>query len=285
MRLARWLCAGSLWSLIVLSSIGGATADVSEASKLYEQGTTAHEKGEYLKAAQLFARADELVPDPAALQAALSSVLLADDPVLAMRLAARSARVRDNEALTETAAAVHKRFVARAGRITVRCHPCRVSIDGHQIPASQTYWATVGEHKVVIEFGGQSQHRSVRVKGGETVSVVPILVEPPSPTPERNGISPAWFWVGVGVSALFTGATIASAVDTANQYAGFEAQPTDSAARSGQSAQIRTNVLFGSSIGLGAITTTLGLFADWSSESVATVILPDGGILSVETRF
>jgi len=254
------------------SALAEEPSAAARASHLYEQGTAAHERGEYLKAAKLFAKADDTLPDATALQAALSAVLLADDPVLAVRLAARADRNPYDQDMSAAAAAARSKFGHLVGRIGVRCKACRVRIDGGSAAANKPHWVLTGKHEVVIELGGKSQRRSVRVEAGSTVDVVPLMVEldkpkpPPSepPEPAREGISQAWFWVGLGASALLGGATVLSAVDTATLHRDFEELPTESLASAGREAELRTNVLIGTTAGVAAVTATLAFFVDWS---------------------
>ncbi len=266
------------------------------ASDLYEQGTRAHQAGEYAKAARLFAQADEILPDAAALQAALSAGLLAGDPVLAISLAARADRNPYDQDMSAAAAAVRSKYSHLVGRVAVRCKACRVRIDGKSSPANQPRWVLTGKHEIVIEVAGRSQRRSVQVEAGASVDVVPLMVEPDKPQtppitqpagPDGAGISPAWFWVGVGASALLGGATILSAVDTATLHGEFEEQPTQSSASAGQDAEIRTNVLIGGAAGVAAVTATLAFFVNWSGNPppVSGALLPGGGLLSASGTF
>ena len=111
------------------------------------------------------------------------------------------------------------------------------------------YW-----HTVVIDDGARKQPFEVWVDPGANVSVAPApIADPvtkPSPTSNAraarassNGLSPAWFWTGAGVSAVVGGLTIASAVDTRNTYEEFSAAPSANLKNEGLDAQLRTNLL------------------------------------------
>ncbi len=76
---------------------------------------------------------------------------------------------------------------------------------------------------------------------------------------EGHGISPGWFFAGLGVTAALGGGAIASGVDTLAKHAAFERGEDVSSA--GQAAQLRTNVLLFSCAGAGVATAAIGIFA------------------------
>jgi hypothetical protein len=98
--------------------------------------------------------------------------------------------------------------------------------------------------------------------------------------------------VGLGATAIAGAATIVSGVDTANQHSSFTSQqcgsrnppvpdPCPGLASNGQSAQTRTNVLLGVTVGLAAVTTVTVFFVRWHDTRVG--VSPGG--LTVAGRF
>jgi hypothetical protein len=102
----------------------------------------------------------------------------------------------------------------------------------------------------------------------------------------RAGLAPAWFFVGVGVTALASGLTLASGLDAVakhDQFAangcgsgatGPRASDCDARGRAGESAQLRTNLLLGASSVLAVATVAVGVFAvRWKDGTRARVAL------------
>jgi hypothetical protein len=262
--------------LVELAIAAPALADdprsLDAASRLFEQGVEAQRRGDFQSAAQHFARADEQVADPAALEAALSASLRADDPVLAMTLVERSRRAPAPASLTRAAEGAQAKFAGRVGRIKVRCAACRATVDGLAVDVNASRWVTPGEHEVMIEIDGRADRRKLHVDAGSSTDVVPMVAPGPAapeaprtararPPPSSGGLSPAWFWITLGATAAVGGGTIASGVDTAAQHAAFVKAPTGPGAEQGKAAQTRTNILTGATAGLGLLTIGIGVFA------------------------
>lgn len=92
-------------------------------------------------------------------------------------------------------------------------------------------------------------------------------------TVEPSGWSPAVFWVGVGLTAVAGGVTAWSGIDTQkhpgadNVRAACSSGSPDcqSLYQDGRDRQSRTNILAGTTAGLGVVTILIGAFAtDWS---------------------
>jgi hypothetical protein len=142
----------------------------------------------------------------------------------------------------------------------------------------------------------------------------PPSAEPPAtiadtaaPT-ERNGLSPTVFWIGAGVTALSAGVSIWSGVDAQNNP-GPDRVRSECAGRDtscpayqeGKSAELRTNVLWGVTGGLGLATILIGsLWTDWGGPVVPEAVVvskpsgprvspwfnvADGAMLGAQGRF
>jgi hypothetical protein len=115
----------------------------------------------------------------------------------------------------------------------------------------------------------------------------PAAIAPPAATlaapAPQEGLSPAWFWAGLGLTAVAGGLTIASGVDTLSKHDAFM-NGLNEAAESGKAAQTRTNLFLGVTGALGLSTAALGLFAvRWhtaSPRAPALVLQPGGATLA-----
>jgi hypothetical protein len=271
---------------------GAPPAHIEQARDAFDQGAAAHARGDFGKASGYFARADELVPSDEALEAAIDSATRADDAVLAMRLVDRSARsTSTQQGLADARKAAEERFRRRTGRVLIECE-CSPTLDGRPIAAGVPTWALAGSHDVLAMRGDVRAAAKVVVEP-DRIAEVKLAFEPvtspasparaidartdpadrapPVHTP-RSGLSPTWFWIGAGATALLGGAAALSGVDTLSRRDDFEragcpAQGSagcDRISSDGRSAQLRTNLLIG-----GAAAAALGsvvlatVLVDW----------------------
>lgn len=285
---ASWLVLALF--LAAASDASAQAADVAAARDAYDRGAASYDAGEYAVAATQLSRADALVPNDVALELALKAAVKANDAVLVMELAARAdgRRSRTLHAVRDDA---RSRMSARVGRVTVACAPgtrCTATFDDTPFPVGEARWVLTGDHRVVIDSGdGNRQAFPVRVDPGVTVPVTAastpahVPIPPPSDArrtsieqaphvvaPPRSGVSPVWFWVGAGLSAVLGGVTIASAVDTRSKYDEFSVRPSSALSNDGAEAQLRTNLLFAGTAASAVTTAVLGLFfVRWGAPS------------------
>lgn len=303
-------CARTLGTLLALAvglSIGSTSgaaradeADVKHAREAYDRGVRAHDAGDDASAARAFAEADGLFPTPASLEGALESSMRADDPALGLELLDRAEGRPLDASLRRTVDAARKRFAGRAGRIRFECRGasrCLVAVDGAAVPSQKQAYVRIGPHAVVLQRDGQRLERLVEVSS-ETV-VVGNEESPPKPSPvvvtpaispvtsehtSSSGISPTWFWVGLGATAALGAFTVASGVDAVNIHDRFEQRgcspgasgPVSSVCSGihddGRGAELRTNVLLGVTGALAVATAAVGIFAvRWKSGAEARV--------------
>jgi hypothetical protein len=264
------------------TSAAPARADDAEAArKAYDRGASAYDSGDFAVAAAELGRADELLANDVALELALKAAVKADDALAAIALVARAERRTRTGTLGAAAAAAREKMAGRTGAVTVLCRgwtSCTATLDGKDIPVGQRQLALTGAHRVVVQgAGGPRETLSVRVEpeGAVDVSPSPPAAAPPAlapslarePSPARpSGISPAWFWVGVGLTAVVSGAAVASAADTRSKHDEFQTNPSTALQRDGLDAQLRTNLLVGGAGASAIVTTILGLvFVRWSA--------------------
>jgi len=91
------------------------------------------------------------------------------------------------------------------------------------------------------------------------------------------------FFSGVGLTAVATGLTIASAVDTRAARNDFNLHPTAQALSDGKAKELRTNVLLAVSGGLAVLTAVTGLWlVQWhgSASSGRVGLLASGGFIA-----
>jgi hypothetical protein len=246
--------------------------DVVAARAAYAEGTRAYDAGDPSTAAEHFARADRLAPNPAALEAALRAALRADDPVLGMDLVRRAKGREIEGTAAELVEQARAEFQQRVGKLVIVCAPCRsITLDGKPAETGRMRWVGSGPHLVELDWGEGSERRLVTVAAGKTVRFTPSRDEraadaavgdeapsaeapakprstatttPHAPPPIR-GLSTGWFWATAAVGGALGAAAIASAVDTADRHEAYVAAPTLQAAADGKAAQTRTHVLLG----------------------------------------
>jgi hypothetical protein len=280
-------------------------ADIPRARDAYDRGVHARAVGDHATAAKAFADADALAPTMASLEAALEAAMRADDVVLGAEMLERSeSRPERDAALVRSIEAAKKRFAGRTGTIRVECKdvtPCLLAVDGRAATASRPVLATVGPHRVVVERGSERFERLIEVRPG-TVSVVgeteatpPTRIAPspvrPSTEAASSGVSPIWFFVGLGATVVAGAATTFSALDATSQHddfvaagcspsaTGSKARDCDARADDGSSATLRTNLLLGLTGVLAVSTALVGTFVvRWSPSS-------NGGVASIGGRW
>ncbi len=178
------------------------------------------------------------------------------------------------------------------------------SVDGTPMTGNPpTAQLNPGSHDVrVVVDGKEAVRRTVELGPGErltvTVSHSRELVVSPTPakpsrpdkgTPSR-GISPVWFYVGAGATAVLGGVTVWSALDTQKAFDDYESElPTlsqtevDQRVSNGHGKERRTNVLIAASAVAAVATTAVGvLLVDWKSgkTSAGLRVSPAGASLS-----
>jgi hypothetical protein len=298
-------------ALMLLATSAAADDAVLEARSAYDRGAAAYDAHDYAHAAVDLARADELAPNGTVLDLALQAAVRAKDAALVMELVERvEVRVPASSPTPTTiplfirAREARAKFEGLVGRVVVRCPPpavfCTATLDGRSIGVDAPRYATPGDHVVALETDGASEKQIAHVEIGQVAEIKPTplaaknasaqdqpkksAILSPTPNPDlgltkpddgsnhRHGISPTWFWISGAATVVAGGVTIASAVDTKNRHDDFVSAPSTSTQSSGQSAQLRTNILLGVTGGLAVLTGVVGIFfVGWSSGPSVTV--------------
>jgi hypothetical protein len=147
----------------------------------------------------------------------------------------------------------------------------------------------------------------VELRVGERSRRIDVVVVPPAPAPapapvnappalavrsDSRGLAPAWFYAGLGASAVLTGLTVWSGIDTNKAYSDYERDlprltqaEANQRVDSGHARELRTNLLLAGSLVCGAGTAVLGIwFVDFSGKRAASVgFLP--GQVALSGRF
>ncbi|MEZ4299343.1 MAG: hypothetical protein R3B70_30615 [Polyangiaceae bacterium] len=258
-------------------------ADQSAARDAYDRGARAFGQGSYAVAATEFARADELRPAPAALEAALKAAILAEDPVLAMTLVDRAAARPSNDGVAAQVARARDRFAHKVGRLTVQCaEACSAKVSDEPVPVGVARYYLAGNYVIEIEASGSHELFAVQVPGGSTMDWKPPAKAPPpavssaaagaaasasaTAAPSATQAPPsrvptALFIGGVVLTAAAGGFAIGFGVDTLSQHDAFVKSPTNEGSLAGQEAQLRTNVLLGTTALTAIATAVIGYFA------------------------
>jgi len=280
-------------------------AQVRSAAEAFDRGREAYKTEDYVEAAEQFESADANAPSAAALELAIRARDKAGQLDRAATLAALAlARHPDDPNIQKIAPAIVQRAKAELGEIDLKCDdPCDVTVAGKIAPGrrstDRTVFVVPGTYAVRAGWSAdRSASKSIEASKGVATAldfqapVVPVS-PPPAPSPRPNvddgqssdqgaehrsgALPPTVFWVGVGVTALTTGITIWSGLDTQNNPGPGRVRdacnampPTDcnSLYDQGRSKQTRTNVLLGVTGGVGIATAVIGaFFTDWGGGS------------------
>lgn len=311
---SRCVAVTAMTALVLLASaVKAADPEPRNAAHAaYERAIKAHERGDFASAAREFARADRLIPNDSVLKDAIGEALRADDAPFGAMLVARSARSPDNAALQAVAAKANEAFRGRAGRIEIECASCKAELDGSSPDPDADRWLTVGPHVVVLTEEAHPDYRDehrIDVSPLETTRVrfvppparaiarpalQPAPAPPAAPHVAPGGISPAWFWLGAGLTVALAGATTLSGLDVSSRRRDFSDQgcarvgsdTCDAVASDGRGAVTRTNVLLGATALLGAATVATVFLVRWKPTLTTSLGAGSNGMrLALTGRF
>lgn len=267
---------------------------VAAARDAYDRGVAAFEAKDFAAAARAFAEADATVPNAVALATALDAATRADDAVFAMELVARAdVRKETNPQVLAAVQEARTRFARRVGRIRVACVGCSASVDEVPIVIGELRVVRVGEHRVRLRTEQTTELRVVDVQP-EATSLVELA---PAPAPARvrdDGVSPAYFFLGLGATVALAGATTVTALAARADHRSFDAQGCAHAstpscvdlADRGSSEQTRTNVLLGVTAAAAITTAAIGLFVvRWSRAESSVAPTSGGAVASLRVKF
>lgn len=269
--------ASVLASLAISFAVEAHADSVDDAKREYDAGAAAYDKHDWATAALRFGHADELVPNPRALQLAMASATHLTDAPLAMSLVERAEARSTDSALAELARRLRARFAKDVGHVRVVCaSKCNASVNGNP---GVSHWLVPGTYRVVFDDGA----RTVEVTAGAEIEVTPPLpstppsvaiapVAPPPPPPvarpvpeksERHGLRPWIFWAGVGATGAAAGTAGVLTWLSKERHDDFVAAPSSLTRAEGEAAQTRAVALWIVAGGLLVATVVIALFTDF----------------------
>jgi hypothetical protein len=280
-------------------------AQVRTAAEAFDRGREAYKSEEYVEAAEQFESADANAPSAAALELAIRARDKAGQLDRAATLAALAlVRHPDDANIQKVAPGIVQRAKSELFELDIKCDdPCDVTVAGKIAPGRRSTDRTVfvgpGKYAVRAGWSGdRSLSKQVEATKGASGSLdfqAPAEATPAAPdsnptapppastdktadegVQQKSGpLPPAVFWVGVGLTAVAGGITVWSGLDTQNNpgpdkvrsecMAG--AADCTSLYQQGVDKQHRTNILIGSTAGLGVATAVIGAFlTDWGGK-------------------
>lgn len=259
-------------------ALAGPDADRT-AARHFAEGQKAFSAGDYPHAGDEFEAAYRDKPHYAPLWNAGRSWQRAGDEIRAANVFAHYLREAPPDAPDrDQATAALRTLTARLGRIELHAAGVdRLRIDGKNVEAPVIYVAP-GEHVAEADDKSAPVRKVVAVRAGEQVSITlapnpklepvigPRRVDDASEA-SRSGkpLPPAVPIVGAALTLVAGGLTVASGLDTISRRDSFPDDRTQARLDDARASQTRTNVLIGTTIGVGVLTGVLALvFTEWS---------------------
>jgi hypothetical protein len=305
-------------ALLISAAIGAAApaarADVSAAARAFSDGQTAQLEGDYDHAAQSFELAFSNAPSKEALRSAIRARQLAGQLARAATLAELLlVKYADDPPSTKLAGEVIAEARPKLGRIAVACAPrCALAIGGRAMslpPAdAQVVYVAAGRHTLEATFDdARTATREIAAVAGadhevRLVPAAPAAAAAPLAPPgadatvkrERTDTTPRGLprmvpLVGAAVAVGLAGVGVWSGLDTNKAHDAYARNPTHEGFTAGESKQLRTNILFGSAIAVGAATAVVAIWwTRWSGGEAPTVAVTpssDGALVTYGRRF
>lgn len=277
-------------------------AQVRAAAEAFDRGREAYKAEEYVEAAEQFEKAYDSAPSPAAIELAIRARDKAGELDRAATLAALALKRHPSDSSSKLASDLERRARVELFQLTANCDtPCDLTVGGKiapgppdtqrvlfLVPGAVTVRAGWSEDRsesqqVQAEKGGQGEISFVMPPAPAAPTTVKDPSEAPPPavdpnqqkdegTTKKSGWSPVVFFVGAGVTAVASGITIWSGIDTVNNP-GADRVKNECGTQGescplyqeGLSKQRRTNILLGVTAGVGVATILIGVLAtDWS---------------------
>lgn len=285
--LAAVLAAGP----IARADGGEAEGARAQAASAFDEGVARAKRADYEGAARAFLRADELMPSAPALTNALAAARKAGDHLAVAHAAERAiARADADPALAARAREALADAATHLARVEAACdaEACTLTVDGSSTPPGRSF-ALPGTHEyAATTAAGASATERITLAAGSTYRIVlhpvsagaaPVRAEvvrhaseaaaPPAaeraaPVPTPRGLSPAWFFVGLGATAVLGGLTTWSGVDALAAKRALPAEPTVAAVDDVKGRMKRSDGFFVGTLVGAAATALVGLvWVDW----------------------
>lgn len=282
---------------------------IKAAAEEFDRGRRAYLAKDYGQAAVHFENAFRDAPRAETLRLAIRARRDAKDPARAATLAAVAQERYPNDA--PTTAMAKETLDAAAPQLqeyVITCSiECAIAADGRVVSQADglkhRIFLDPGAHDLGVSFRkGESVSKHVEAKKGASENIMfepapdkpldkpldkPVdkPIDKPAPPPPEKPLGPVVFFIAAGVTIAAGAATIVSGIDAQNNP-GKEAVRRECAGKDesctlyqeGQSAELRTNILLGATIGVAVVTGVIGLFfTQWSSDKKTGIhLLPNG---------
>lgn len=281
----------------------------------FDAGTSAFERGDFTAAATRFRAAlAERAHPVIRFNLALALARLGMPSAARLELEQVTKDPQTDKALRERAERERRAAEQAQAHVTLKLSDSsreQVELDGAVIDVSARPEVLLdpGPHHVrVISSGAVVLDQELELAPGERVElrvgersrridvvVVPVpaapapaaLPSPPPPPPApAPGLSPAWLYGGLGVTAVLTGLTVWSGIDTQRAHSRYERDlpgltqaQADARVDDGHARELRTNLLLTGSLLCGAGSAVLGIwFVDFSGNTPTTLALAPGRV-------
>jgi hypothetical protein len=279
----------------------GAPDGLAQAKADFVEGQKAFRAGDFRHAAESFEAAYKAAPHPDALWNAARAWDRADEKAKAANLYAKYLKsappnARDRNSATEAM----KELSARLARLEIHAVDLTdIRIDGQPLGDEPSVFVTPGAHVIEAKAGERVVRKEQATTAGAVISIALVApppedktaVAPPPPPPapvveERHGLSPVFFVVGCGLTAVGGGFLVFSGLQTTHTKSEYVANPSQALLNTGSSQQTRTNVLIAATAGVGALTAATGIFfTDWGKKNDALQVGVGPGNVVVRGKF
>lgn len=279
----------------------------------FEAGTKAFEAGDFATAAKEFELAIAQRPHPVIrFNLALSLARLGHPSAAIAQLRLTIEDPATDKALKARAEREQRSVEQALSRVTFRLNDPgreRIELDGAPISLAGQEELAIdpGPHRVRIISGTAilldqelelAPGERVELRVGERSRRIDVVVVPdtppkqiappaPPPLPPRKPAPPrrplpvGWFYAGLGATAVVTGVTVWSGIDTKNALSDYERDlpelsqsEADERVNDGHHRELRTNLLLAGSLACAASTAVLGIwFVDFGDKAQARVSL------------
>lgn len=251
------------------------------ALKLFEEAEAAYRNGDFIRAAEMFEEAYRQTPHPAPLWNAARAWSHAGELTAAANAYAKYLREAPADALDRDAAQSELALLKqKLGLVEIYTKDAEdVRLDDKPVD-SRSLYVSPGKHVLEGRVKGTMLRQTESIEAGATRSMILVEPEGEKPSPKPPPLAPKNTHILVakekppqGTWALPTLLTAGAATtvsitllawsgfDTLAARRDFDEAPTDDKLLDGKDKQLRTNVLLGISVGLGAA--TAGIFSYW----------------------
>jgi hypothetical protein len=298
----------------LLLSTSAFAAPTEQAAAQFDAGVRFFDAAEYPAAARAFLRADAVESNGEAVANAITSALKTTDYLLVVEAARRGLELGAQD---PGLAAKARRALAQArvhlAELDLSCAPapCTIELDGvavepgahlvlpgtHSLAARTPDGERHGERSQSFEVGTRYRiglradpSDAPPLEAGPATTPAPEPAQQPPDTgpkqPSETKLSPVWFYVGAGVTAVLLGATVWSGIDALGARSDHGDTAPAGAVDAIRGKRVRTDLLLlGSAVAAGA-TAYVGLvLVDWRPRETSAQAAPQGAVLTLHGSF